>query len=70
MGGGTALLNIGRLYLEKISYDMALACFLLAERDFKELESPELHETLALLDGLREAVGDEQFSALLATVQP
>ena len=69
-GKGTALLNFGRLYLERTCYDIALACFLLAERYFKELESPELHEALVQLHDLHQTVGDEKYSALLATVEP
>ena len=69
-GEGTALLNFGTLYLNTVDYDAALACFLLAERLFKMLESPELNEALARLDDLCQKIGEEQFNLLLATVEP
>lgn len=69
-GKGTALLNIGMLSLKRSCYDSALACYLLADRYFKALESPELEEARMRLRNLRKSVGDEEFKALVASVRP
>jgi len=70
-GEGTTLWNIGALYYTNTRYDVALACFLLARGIFEEVQSPnrdKVHEEW--IDDLRNKVGEEQYSALLAQVEP
>ncbi len=69
-GEGTTLNNIGILYLEQARYDVALASSLLARDIFEEVQSPNRDGVQSWIDGLREKIGDEQFTTLLAQVEP
>ncbi|HEV2583038.1 MAG TPA: tetratricopeptide repeat protein, partial [Ktedonobacteraceae bacterium] len=69
-GEGITLHNIGTIYREQENYDKALACFLLARGIFEELQSPHRDDEQGWIDGLRKKVGEEQYSALLAQVEP
>jgi hypothetical protein len=51
-------------------FRIALASFLLAKRAFHEIQSPYYEITQDRIVTLRERVGDEQFTALLATIEP
>ena len=69
-GEGMALWNIGALYFERSRYDVALACFLLAKGIFEEVLSPKRDNVQKWIDDLRGKVGEEEFAALLARVEP
>jgi tetratricopeptide (TPR) repeat protein len=69
-GEGETIQNIGIFYFEKCRYDVALASFLLAGGAFGELKSPLFDETHRQIDILQKTVGDEQFTVLLAQVEP
>jgi len=69
-GEGETLWNIGALYFEQSHYDVALASFLLARDIFDEVQSPNRDSVQSWIDGLREEIGEEQFTTLLAQVEP
>ncbi|HLX57075.1 MAG TPA: tetratricopeptide repeat protein [Ktedonobacteraceae bacterium] len=69
-GEGTTLWNIGAYYFDQSRYDVALASFLLARDIFEEVQSPNHDEVQGWIDDLRKKVGEEQFRALLARVEP
>ncbi len=69
-GQGKTLRNLGKLYLDQQRYDVALASLLLAQNILKEAQSSYYDESQRGIDTLRKAVGDEQFTALLAQVGP
>ena len=69
-GEGWILHNIGLLYFNWRRFDVALASFLLAKGIFQELGSPNVFEIDHDLGNLHEQVGEEQFTTLLAQVEP
>jgi tetratricopeptide (TPR) repeat protein len=69
-GEGVTLYNLGKLYLKQCHYEAALACLLLAERIFQEVQSTNLHSTQKWLETLQETVGKERFHSLVAFVEP
>lgn len=69
-GQGKTLRNMGTLYLKQQRYDVALASLLLAANILKEVQSSYCDESQRGIDTLREAIGEEQFSTLLARVEP
>ena len=69
-GEGISLFNIGKLYFKQNRYEAALASFVLAKNIFNEIQNSNYHSTLKWIDLLHEKMGDEQFSALLVTVEP
>jgi tetratricopeptide (TPR) repeat protein len=69
-GEAEVLHQVGLLYYEQSSCDVALAFFLLAARFFKEVKGSYFKEIEQSIDILREKIGEEQFKALLATVEP
>jgi tetratricopeptide (TPR) repeat protein len=69
-GEGTTLWNIGAFYLKQARYEVTLACFLLARSIFEEVQSPNRDKVQQSIDDLREEVGESQFAALLAQVEP
>ncbi len=69
-GEGTTLWNIGALYFEQGHYDVALAFLLLARGIFEEVQSPHRDGVQSWIDGLHKEVGEEQFTTLLAQVEP
>jgi hypothetical protein len=69
-GEGTTQWNIGALALTQHHYDLALVAFLLARHCFEEVSSPQQHQIEAWIDALRQEVGQEQFAALQARVEP
>ena len=58
------------LYLEQHRNDIALAFILVAKNILHELEHPLLRETQKNIETLHRSIGDEQFTTLLATVEP
>jgi tetratricopeptide (TPR) repeat protein len=69
-GEGITLGNIGALYFAKADYPAALAYFLLAKSIFEEVQSPNRGVVQGRIDDLGGRVGNEQFAALLALVEP
>lgn len=69
-GEGMILWNMGVIYFERKSYDVALACFLLAKCIFQEVESPDVASVESWITSLRTGVGEQQFAWLLAEVEP
>jgi tetratricopeptide (TPR) repeat protein len=69
-GEGATLWNIGALYFEQARYDVALASLFLAREIFEEVQSPNLDGVQGWIDGLSGKIGEEQFTALLAQVEP
>ncbi len=61
---------MGALYFEQGHYDVALASFLLARGIFGEVQSPNRDSVQSWIDDLREEIGEEQFTTLLAQVEP
>jgi hypothetical protein len=51
-------------------YDVALASLLLARDIFEEVQSPNRDAVQNWIDSLREEAGEEQFTTLLAQVEP
>ena len=68
-GEGWTLHNIGMLYFEQSCYDIALACFSLAEVLFNELESSDHDKPKSYIEKLKQKVGVKQFADLLAEVK-
>jgi tetratricopeptide (TPR) repeat protein len=72
----SVLNKIGLLSVEQRRYDLALACFLLSRDLLTTLQFSNVdeknHDNVALsyIDDLHEKIGDEQFSLLLAKVEP
>jgi len=69
-GEGQTLWNIGALYFEQDHYDVALPSLLLARDIFEEVQSPNRDGVQSWIDDLRKKVGEEQFTTLLAQVEP
>jgi tetratricopeptide (TPR) repeat protein len=69
-GEGTTLWNIGALYSSQDRNDAALACFLLARDIYQEVLSPNREKVQTWIDDLRKKAGEEEFTALLAKVEP
>ena len=58
------------LYFEQGHYDVALAFFLSARDIFEEVQSPNRDGVQSWIDGMRGEIGKEQFTTLLAQVEP
>jgi tetratricopeptide (TPR) repeat protein len=69
-GQGKTLRNLGKLYLDQQRYEVALASLLLARNILNEAQSSYCDESQRGIDTLRKAVGEEEFVALLAKVEP
>jgi len=69
-GQGKTLRNLGKLYIDQQRYDVALASLLLAQNILKEAQSSYCDESQRGIDTLREVVGEEKYTALLAQVEP
>ncbi len=69
-GEGTTLYNMGALYFEQGHYYVALASLLLARDIFEEVQSPNRDSVQSWIDGLRKEIGEKQFAALQAQVEP
>jgi len=69
-GEGKVMRNLGKLYLDQQRYEVALAALLLARNILNEVQSTYCDESQRGLDTLRKALGDEEFSSLLAQVEP
>src|SRR6266571_2620724 len=69
-GEGVTLHNVGTLYFERNHYDVALAFFLSARKILEEVQSPHRDDEQSWIDGLRRKIGEEQFTTLLAQVEP
>jgi tetratricopeptide (TPR) repeat protein len=69
-GEGKTLRNFGILALAEHRYEIALAALLLAQKTLDELQSPYRAGTQERIDDIRQVVGEEQFAALRARVEP
>ena len=68
---GLTLHNIGLIYSGQHHYEVALACILLAKKLFERMESPsDVDDEVQWVAGLRQRVGEEQFTTTLAQVEP
>lgn len=67
---GETLFEIGKFFYEKEHYDVTLSFFLLAVNIFIELHYPYLDEAQSWIEKVRNELGAEKFSALLASVEP
>jgi hypothetical protein len=65
---GEAIFEIGILFYKQEHYDVALSSFLLAENIFIELQNPRHDEAQIWREKTRKELGDEKYSALLASV--
>ncbi len=62
--------RLGMLYLKRPSNEIALACFLLASDVFEKAKNPEIKVVQGHLDSLRQAIGENLFTELLAQIRP
>jgi tetratricopeptide (TPR) repeat protein len=69
-GQGKTLRNLGKLYLDQQRFDISLAFLLLAQSILTEAQSSYCDESQRGIDTLHKAVGDEEYTALLAQVEP
>jgi tetratricopeptide (TPR) repeat protein len=69
-GQGKTLRNLGKLYIDQQRFDVALAFLLLARNILNEAQSSYYDESQRGLATIRKAIGDEEFSTLLAQVEP
>ena len=69
-GEGVTQWAVGALALDQHHYDLALAAFFLARQCFEEVSSPHQHEVEEWVAALYQEVGQEQFVALRARVEP
>ncbi|HYT37088.1 MAG TPA: tetratricopeptide repeat protein [Ktedonobacteraceae bacterium] len=69
-GQGKTLRNLGKLYLDQQLYEVALASLLLAQNILNEAQSPYYNESQRGIVTLRKAIGEEEFTLLLAGVEP
>ncbi|HYB01681.1 MAG TPA: tetratricopeptide repeat protein, partial [Ktedonobacteraceae bacterium] len=70
-GEGITLHNIGVIYAVQGRYDIALACILLAKALFERVQSPsDVEDEVQWTANLHRQLGDEQFTMLLAQVEP
>jgi hypothetical protein len=69
-GQGKTLRNMGKLYLDQKSYEVALASLLLAKNILYEVQSSYCDESQRGIDTLRKAIGEEEYASLLAQIEP
>lgn len=69
-GEGWTLHNLGLLYFERKQYNVALACFLLVESIFYEVQNPDRGLPEQYINRLREELGEQEFATLSATIKP
>lgn len=69
-GEGTTLWHLGVFYFKQDRYDVALAFFLLARDIYEEVLNPDRDGVQNWIHALRSKVGEKQFAALLARVEP
>ncbi len=69
-GEGITLGNIGAFYQNEKRYDVALSAFILAQRIFIEVQSPNSDSVQEWIDDIHQKIGDKQFAALLKNVEP
>ncbi len=69
-GEGTTLHNLGALFFKKAQYDIALSFFIVAQRIFVEVQSPNSKSEQEWIDGIHEELGEERFAALWQQVEP
>ena len=68
---GITLHNIGMIYDSQSRYDVALACILRAKALFERVQSPsDVDDEVQWIAGLRKNIGEKEFVALLAQVEP
>jgi tetratricopeptide (TPR) repeat protein len=68
-GEGVTLFNIGACLVQE-QQDVALATFLLAQQRFVEVQSPSQNTVQSWIDYLRGMVGEQQFAAFIAQIEP
>lgn len=69
-GQGKTMRNLGKLYLDMQRYDTALAFLVLARNILQAIDSTYYQESLRGIETLRKTVGDDQFTTLIADVEP
>ncbi len=69
-GEAKILHDVGILYYGESCYNIALACFMLARDISKSRQSPSTADEKRWIDILHAEVGEEQYKALLAWVEP
>ncbi len=69
-GQGKTMRNLGKLYLDIQRYETALAFLVLARNILHTVDSTYYQESLRGIETLRKTVGDEQYTALVAHVEP
>ncbi len=70
-GEGVTLHKIGMIFSDQGRYEVALVCILLAKALFERVQSPsDVDREVQWIAGLRESIGEKQFTALLARVEP
>ena len=68
-GEGEMLFNIGASLFQQ-QHDVSLAALLLAHDIFDEVQSPNLNDVLSWIVSLHDVIGEQQFAALVARVEP
>jgi len=66
----STLYYVGKFYYEQRQYDVALSCFILDIRFLNEVQHPYREEAQIWIEKIQNELGDEQFTALLAAVEP
>lgn len=69
-GEAKTLRNLGVIYFDQTHYDLALASLLVAKQIFEEIQSPIRELTQSVIDTVHEKIGEDQFAALLAQIEP
>ncbi len=69
-GQGKTMRNLGKLYLDMGRYDTALAFLVLARNTLHAIDSTYYQESLRGIETLQKTVGDDEFTTLVADVEP
>jgi tetratricopeptide (TPR) repeat protein/transcriptional regulator with XRE-family HTH domain len=67
-GEGIVLYNLGKVYFKRQYYDVALACFLLARKIFKEVQSTRYEGAQWWIETLQKTIGAHAFAELQTQV--
>lgn len=68
---GITLHNMGMIYSGQDRNDVAFACILLAKVLFERVQSPsDVEDEVQWIADLRKRIGEQQFTALLAQIEP
>ena len=69
LGESSTLYYLGKFYFEQRQYDTALSCFLLDKKFLDSIEHPYREEAQSWIEQIQNALGDERFISLFATVE-